>query len=132
MVVALREALAIVQDEGLEARWARHATAHEALRSALAYLGFERIAPDGEQLHPLLAVRLPDGVDDAKTRGALLQEHGIEVAAASGPFAGQAWRIGVMGEGANPAPQERLVRAIARELETDATVALDALHDGWA
>jgi len=132
MVVALREALAIVQEEGLDARWARHARAHEALRSALAQLGFERIAPDGEQLHPLLAVRLPDGVDDAAVRGALLSEHGIEVAAASGPFAGGAWRIGVMGEGARPAPQERLVRAIARELETDATVALDALHDGWA
>jgi len=131
MVVALREALQIVQEEGLEPRLERHAKAHEALRSALAQLGFERIAPEGEQLHPLLAVRLPDGVDDAKTRGALLHEHGIEVAAASGPFAGQAWRIGVMGEGARPEPQERLVRAIARELETDVTVALDALHDGW-
>jgi alanine-glyoxylate transaminase/serine-glyoxylate transaminase/serine-pyruvate transaminase len=132
MVVALREALAIVQEEGLEPRWARHAQAHEALRTALAQLGFERIAPDGEQLHPLLAVRLPDGVEDAQVRGALLSEHGIEIAAASGPFAGQAWRIGVMGEGARREPQERLVRAIARELRVDATVALDALHDGWA
>jgi len=132
MVVALREALAIVQEEGLEPRWARHAQAHEALRTALAQLGFERIAPDGEQLHPLLAVRLPDGVEDAQVRGALLSEHGIEIAAASGPFAGQAWRIGVMGEGARREPQERLVRAIARELQVDATVALDALDDGWA
>src|SRR6476659_10911268 len=97
MVVSLREALAIVQEEGREPRWARHAKAHEALRTALTQLGFERIAPDGEQLHPLLAVRLPDGVDDAQARGALLEEHGIEVAAASGPFAGKAWRIRVMG-----------------------------------
>jgi alanine-glyoxylate transaminase / serine-glyoxylate transaminase / serine-pyruvate transaminase len=132
MIVALREALAIVQEEGLEPRWARHATAHEALRGALAQLGFERIAPDGEQLHPLLAVRLPEGVDDVRVRGALLQEHGIEVAAAGGPFAGQAWRIGVMGEGARQPAQERLVRAVARELRVDATVALDALRDGWA
>jgi alanine-glyoxylate transaminase / serine-glyoxylate transaminase / serine-pyruvate transaminase len=132
MVVALREALQIVQEEGLEPRWERHAKAHEALRSALAQLGFERIAPAGEQLHPLLAVRIPEGVDYAGTRAALLQDHGIEIAAASGPFAGQVWRIGVMGEGARPEPQERLVRAIARELDTDATVALDALHDGWA
>jgi alanine-glyoxylate transaminase/serine-glyoxylate transaminase/serine-pyruvate transaminase len=132
MVYALREALTIVQEEGLEARWARHATAHEALRSALAQLGFERIAPAGEQLHPLLAVRLPEGVDDATVRGALLAEHGIEVAAAGGPFSGQAWRIGVMGEGARQGAQERLVRAIARELRVDATVALDALDDGWA
>ena len=132
MVVALREALAIVQEEELEPRWARHAKAHEALRSALAQLGFERIAPDGEQLHPLLAVRLPDGVDDAKARGALLHEHSIEIAAASGPFAGLAWRIGVMGEGARQPAQERLVRAIARERGMDGTIALDALADGWA
>jgi alanine-glyoxylate transaminase/serine-glyoxylate transaminase/serine-pyruvate transaminase len=132
MVVALREALAIVQEEGLEPRWARHATAHEALRSALAQLGFERIAPDGEQLHPLLAVRLPDDVDPVQLRGALLAQHGIEIAAASGPFAGQALRVGVMGEGARQDAQERLVRAIARELRVDATVALDALADGWA
>jgi alanine-glyoxylate transaminase / serine-glyoxylate transaminase / serine-pyruvate transaminase len=130
--VALREALGLVLEEGLEPRWERHAKAHEALRSGLAQLGFERIAPDGEQLHPLLAVRLPEGIDDARTRGALLAEHGIEVAAASGPFAGQAWRIGVMGEGARRPAQERLVRAIARELDLDATGALDALQDGWA
>jgi alanine-glyoxylate transaminase/serine-glyoxylate transaminase/serine-pyruvate transaminase len=132
MVYALREALAIVQEEGLEARWARHATAHEALRSALAQLGFERIAPDGEQLHPLLAVRLPAGVDDAAVRGALLAQHGIEVAAAGGPFAGQAWRIGVMGEGARQDAQERLVRAVASELRADPADALGALADGWA
>jgi alanine-glyoxylate transaminase/serine-glyoxylate transaminase/serine-pyruvate transaminase len=131
MVVALREALTIVQEEGLEARWERHARAHEALRGALRQLGFERIALEGEQLHPLLAVRMPEGVDAAAIRGALLAEHGIEVAAGQGPFAGQALRIGVMGEGARAEPQERLVRAIARELDTDATVALDALQDGW-
>jgi alanine-glyoxylate transaminase/serine-glyoxylate transaminase/serine-pyruvate transaminase len=132
MVVALREALQIVQEEGLEPRWERHAKAHEALRSALAQLGFERVAPEGEQLHPLLAVRVPEAVDYAGTRAALLQNHDIEIAAASGPFADQVWRIGVMGEGARPEPQERLVRALARELRVDATVALDALNDGWA
>jgi alanine-glyoxylate transaminase/serine-glyoxylate transaminase/serine-pyruvate transaminase len=132
MVVALREALQIVQEEGLTPRWERHAKAHEALRGALAQLGFERIAREGEQLHPLLAVRLPEGVDAGDMRGALLAEHGIEVAAGQGPFAGQALRIGVMGEGARPEPQERLVRAIARELDVDATVALDALQHGWA
>jgi len=132
MVVALREALRIVQEEGLEPRWARHEQAHDALNSALGLLGFERIAPDGEQLHPLLAMRLPEGVDDATTRRALLVDHGIEVAAASGPFAGQAWRIGVMGEGAKPEPQERLVTAVAQLLGREAKPALDALADGWA
>lgn len=132
MVYALREALAIVQEEGLEARWARHATAHEALRSALAELGFERYAPDGEQLHPLLCVRVPDGIDEAAVRGRLLSEHAIEVSGGLGPLAGRAWRIGVMGEGARPEPQRALVEAVATLLGQDATGPLAALDRGWA
>ncbi|WP_205695845.1 alanine--glyoxylate aminotransferase family protein [Conexibacter sp. SYSU D00693] len=131
MVVALREALAVVQEEGLEARWARHAVAHEALRRALEVLGLERIAPAGEQLHPLLAVRVPDGVDEAAVRGALLRDHGIEVSGGLGPFAGAAWRVGVMGEGARPEAQERLVGALAGLLGADAPAALRALDEGW-
>jgi len=132
MVYALAEALRIVDEEGLEARWERHRRAHEALRAALAELGLERVARDGEELWPLLAVRLPDGVDDAAVRGALLAEHGIEIAGALGPFAGKVWRVGVMGEGARPEPQERLVSALAELLDREAKPALDALADGWA
>ncbi|MCW2989847.1 MAG: Serine--pyruvate aminotransferase [Solirubrobacterales bacterium] len=116
MVYALREALAIVQEEGLEARWVRHAQAHEALRSQLAELGFERLAPEGEQLHSLLCVRVPEGIDEAAVRGRLLTAHGIEVSGGLGPLAGKAWRIGVMGEGARPEAQARLVEAVAAEL----------------
>ncbi|MCW2999475.1 MAG: Serine--pyruvate aminotransferase [Solirubrobacterales bacterium] len=132
LVYALAEALAIVQEEGLEARWARHATAHEALRRALAVLGLHRLAPDGEQLHPLLAVRLPDGVQDAAIRGPLLTQDGIEISGGLGPLAGRAWRIGVMGEGAKAEPQERLVRALAARLGRHPGEALDALSAGWS
>lgn len=116
MVYALREALLIVGEEGLEARWARHAEAHEALRAELAELGFERLAPEGEQLHPLLCVRVPEGLDEGRVRGRLLTEHGIEVSGGLGPLAGKAWRIGVMGEGARPEARERLVEAVRSEL----------------
>lgn len=116
MVYALREALRIVQEEGLEARWARHAQAHESLRAQLAELGFERLAPDGEQLHSLLCVRVPEGMDEAAVRGRLLTRHDIEVAGGLGPLAGQVWRIGVMGEGARPKTQARLVDALKAEL----------------
>ena len=131
MIYALSEALRIVAEEGLEARWERHRRAHEALRSALVELGLERLAPDGEELWPLLAVRLPDDVDDAGVRGALLSEHGIEIVGALGPLAGKVWRIGVMGEGARPEPQERLVTALAQEMRREAKPALDALAAGW-
>ena len=116
MVYALREALLIVQEEGLEARWARHAEAHESLRAALSELGFERLAPEGEQLSSLLCVRVPEGIDEAAVRGRLLTEHGVEVSGGLGPLAGRVWRIGVMGEGARPEAQERLLTALRAEL----------------
>jgi alanine-glyoxylate transaminase/serine-glyoxylate transaminase/serine-pyruvate transaminase len=132
MIHALHEGLRIVHEEGLEARWARHAQAHEALRSALSVLGFERLAPDGEQLSSLLAVRVPDRIDEAAVRGALLREDGIEISGGLGPLAGTAWRIGVMGDGAMPEPQERLVRAIARHIGGEEATAVRELEEQWA
>jgi alanine-glyoxylate transaminase/serine-glyoxylate transaminase/serine-pyruvate transaminase len=132
MIYALHEALELVAEEGLEARWERHARAHEALRAAFGTLGFERLAPEGEQLHPLLALRVPDGVDEAGVRRALLLEHGIEIAGSLGPLAGSVVRIGVMGVGAAEEPQRRLVEAVCAELGRDPAEALAALEAGWA
>jgi alanine-glyoxylate transaminase / serine-glyoxylate transaminase / serine-pyruvate transaminase len=132
MIYALHEGLRIVEEEGLQQRWERHAVAHEALREALGVLGFERFAPDGEQLSSLLAVQIPEGLDDAGARGTLLKDHGIEVSGGLGPFAGRAWRIGVMGEGARPEPQERLIRAVARIGGGDEAAAIRALEEAWA
>lgn len=132
MIYGLAEALRIVAEEGLEQRWERHRRAHEALRAALSHLGLERLAKDGEELWPLLAVKVPDGVDDISVRGPLLTAHGIEIAGSLGPLAGRVWRIGVMGEGARPEPQERLVRALAQLLGRDPKPAVEALEAGWA
>jgi alanine-glyoxylate transaminase/serine-glyoxylate transaminase/serine-pyruvate transaminase len=133
MIYALHEGLRIVDEEGLDARWERHAVAHEALRRALAVLGFARLAPEGEQLSSLLCVRVPEGLDEAPVRGALLLEDGIEVSGGLGPLTGQVWRIGVMGEGARPEPQERLVRAVARRVSAiDEEAAVRELEDAWA
>ncbi|HEV2812432.1 MAG TPA: alanine--glyoxylate aminotransferase family protein [Solirubrobacteraceae bacterium] len=129
MVYALAEALEIVHEEGLEARWERHARAHERLRRALETLDCSRLAPEGDQLHPLLAVTPPEGTDVDGVRKRLLSEHGIEIAAGAGPLAGRIWRIGVMGDGAELEPQERLVRALATELGADPTEALAALAE---
>lgn len=133
MNVALREALRIaVEDEWLASRWERHRRAHEALRDAFAALGMERLAPVGEALHPLLAVRVPDGIDEAAVRRALLLEHDIEISGGLGPLAGKIWRIGVMGVGAQREPQAALIAAVAAELGRDAGDALVALDDGYA
>ena len=132
MIYALREALAIVLEESLQARWERHRRAHGALLAALRELGFERLAPAGEELWPLLAVTLPEGLEDAPARSALLTRHGIEVSGGLGPLAGRVWRIGVMGEGARPEPQGRLVEAVAAVLGAGPAPALAALREGWA
>jgi alanine-glyoxylate transaminase/serine-glyoxylate transaminase/serine-pyruvate transaminase len=132
MLFALDEALAIVLEEGLPARWARHARAHEALRGSLALLGLERLAPADEALNPLLAVRVPDGVDEAAVRRELLLGHGIEISGGLGPLAGKIWRIGVMGIGAELEPQRRLVGALCEILGVDPVEPVDRLEAGWA
>ncbi len=132
MVYALREALSMaVGDEWLPSAWERHRRAHHALKDALSVLGCERLAPDGEQLHPLLAVSPPEGIDEAQIRSALLLEHGIEISGGLGPLAGKLWRIGVMGVGARREPQEALVGALCTLLDRDPAEALAALDEGW-
>jgi alanine-glyoxylate transaminase/serine-glyoxylate transaminase/serine-pyruvate transaminase len=133
MVYALREALRIaVGDEWLPSAWERHRRAHHALRDALSVLGCTRLAPDGEQLHPLLAVSPPEGVDEAAIRNALLLDHGIEISGGLGPLAGRLWRVGVMGAaGARREPQEALVGALCELLGADAAEPLAALDEGW-
>jgi alanine-glyoxylate transaminase / serine-glyoxylate transaminase / serine-pyruvate transaminase len=102
MIYALREALRLVVEEGLEARWARHLRNHEALKAGLAALGIRYAAVEGHQLPQLNAVLLPAGADDAATRKQLLSEFGIEIGGGLGEFKGKAWRIGLMGYNARP------------------------------
>lgn len=132
MLYGLHEALGIVLEEGLTQRWSRHRQAHEALRGALAPLGLTRLAPDGEALSSLLAVAVPEDIDEAAVRGRLLREHGIEISGGLGPLAGRVWRIGVMGLGATPEPQRRLVLALAELLGADPREPMDRLEAGWA
>ena len=99
LVYALREALAVVEEEGLAPRAARHRRNHDALVGGLAELGLTVLPPPGERLWTLNAVRVPEGVDEAGVRRRLLSEHDIEIGAGLGPLAGRIWRIGLMGSG---------------------------------
>ena len=92
---ALYEGLRMVAEEGLDARHARHLNHHRALRAGLEALGLSYI-PE-HSLPNLNAVLVPDGADDLVMRKRLLNEYGIEIGAGLGPFAGKAWRVGIMG-----------------------------------
>jgi alanine-glyoxylate transaminase/serine-glyoxylate transaminase/serine-pyruvate transaminase len=94
---ALHESLVMLQQEGIENAWARHKLQHEKLAKGLADLGLNFIVPAEERLPQLNSVYIPKGVDDAKVRQYLLQEYNLEIGAGLGQFAGQAWRIGLMG-----------------------------------
>ena len=98
MTYALREALAIVLEEGLDARIDRHAAMHQRLRSGLETMGI-RYVPS-RSLHTLNCIHIPQGADDTGTRKRLLDDYGIEIGAGLGVMAGKAWRIGLMGHGA--------------------------------
>ena len=112
MIYALQEALRLVDEEGLDARYARHRTNSHALMAGLDALGFEPTAQEGARLTTLHCVAPPPGIDEAWGRKTLLQEYGIEIGAGLGPLQGKAWRIGLMGESSTRANVEALLGAL--------------------
>ncbi len=102
MIYALREAVRIIAEEGLENRFARHWLNHRALVAGLEAMGLSMLVAESERLPMLNTVCIPDGVDDAKIRKTLLKDFGIEIGGGLGDLAGKAWRVGLMGHAARP------------------------------
>ena len=102
LVYALHEALLAAEEEGLEARWRRHKRNHRVLAAGLEGMGLGLLPPEPERLWTLNAVRVPEGVDEAKVRRALLTRFDMEVGAGLGPLAGKIWRVGLMGHSSSP------------------------------
>lgn len=100
MVYALHEALRVILEEGLSARWQRHALHAQALAAGLTALGLELGAQADYRAPMLTTVLIPEGVVDAPVRAALLEQYGIEIGGGLGALKGKAWRIGLMGEAA--------------------------------
>ena len=97
MVYGLREALRLIAEEGLEARFARHRLNHEALVAGIEAMGLSMLVAEKERLPMLNAILIPEGADDVKVRKMLLNEFGMEIGGGLGPLAGKIWRVGLMG-----------------------------------
>jgi len=118
MVYALHEGLRIVEEEGLEARFARHQEVGARLQSELVARGFRLYAQEGYRLPQLTSAALPGGREEGPLRKRLLEEFHIEVGGGLGPAAGKIWRIGLMGAGATHDTVDRLLHAVDRVLDS--------------
>jgi alanine-glyoxylate transaminase/serine-glyoxylate transaminase/serine-pyruvate transaminase len=116
MFYAIREGLAIVAEEGLEARWERHRVNHEAFVAGVQALGLSMLVPEGHRLWTLNTPCVPAGIDDAKVRQFLLEKYSMEIAGGFGPLAGKVFRIGTMGYGSTAANVQLILEALADAL----------------
>jgi alanine-glyoxylate transaminase/serine-glyoxylate transaminase/serine-pyruvate transaminase len=98
LIFALREAMRIVIEEGLEMRWERHRVNQLALIAGIEAMGLGLLVKNpAERLPTVTAVNIPAGIDDVKVRNQLLDEFNIEIAGGLGPLKAKIWRIGLMG-----------------------------------
>jgi alanine-glyoxylate transaminase/serine-glyoxylate transaminase/serine-pyruvate transaminase len=111
---AMHEGLAVIEEEGLLARWARHRAAGEQLIRGLTTLGFTPLVKNAEdRVWHVATVMPPDGVDEAELRKRLMDRYEIEIAGGLGRLAGKVIRIGVMGPLAEPGSVKFLLDAIS-------------------
>ena len=116
MTYAIREALRLIAEEGLTARWKRHQDTAEYLWNGLAELGLECHVDRQYRLPTLTTVRIPEGVNGKEVFLKLLNEHNIELGNGLGELGGQVWRIGLMGYNSRRENVDRLLEALPKVL----------------
>jgi len=119
MNYALREALRIIHEEGLDARFKRHQKNSAELLRSLQEINLRPFVDASIRLPTLNAIKTPDNIDEAKVRKRLLLDFGIEIGGGLGDLAGQVWRIGLMGESSRPAHIVYLIKALQEILDRD-------------
>lgn len=116
MNYAFREAMRLIAEEGLEARWDRHQKNAERFWAGLEAMGLSCHVDHEIRLPSLTTVRVPEGVDAKAVSRELLLEHNIEIAGGLGQLAGQVWRVGLMGYNSRPDTVDRLLMALGKVL----------------
>jgi len=122
LIYAIREALRLLYEEGLENRWQRHALNAAALKSGLEAMGLELHVKEAKYRCPTLtSVKVPSGVQDKNVRGTLREKFNITVGGGLGDLAGKVWRIGLMGMNANERSVILVLEALERALKKEGT-----------
>ncbi|MEJ2101017.1 MAG: aminotransferase class V-fold PLP-dependent enzyme [Desulfobacterales bacterium] len=128
---ALLEALLLIEEEGLQNRFGRHLKNHQALVAGVEAMGLKMLVKPENRLPTLNTIRVPDGVDEAKVRGYLLETFNLEIGAGLGALKGQVWRVGLMGYSSSAENVLFFLSAISRALaiqgfKTDLSAGLEA------
>jgi len=118
MIYGFHEALRLILEEGLEARWARHQAAHDVLVRGLDAMGLSLFPPEQNRCATINVIRSPEGIDEAKVRRRML-DAGVETSGGLGPLAGKVWRVGVMGYNAQVPRVERFLNALDDALKAE-------------
>jgi alanine-glyoxylate transaminase/serine-glyoxylate transaminase/serine-pyruvate transaminase len=117
LIYGLHEALRIVLEEGLEARWERHRQNQQALIAGLEAMGIELFVKNpAQRMATVTSMKVPQGIDDAKTRGMLLEEFNIAIAGGLGPLSGKIWRVGLLGHSSRREHVLRFLKALEEVL----------------
>jgi alanine-glyoxylate transaminase/serine-glyoxylate transaminase/serine-pyruvate transaminase len=112
MLYALREALRVIEEEGLPSRFARHLLNSRALLAGLVAIGLDPLPSPDYRLPTLLCMTVPASIDEGAVRLQLLERFGIEIGGGLGPLKGKVWRIGLMGESSTEANVFTLLNAL--------------------
>jgi alanine-glyoxylate transaminase / serine-glyoxylate transaminase / serine-pyruvate transaminase len=123
---ALREALRLVIEEGLEARFARHCLHFTALSAGIAAMGLSQFATAACRVPSVVTVLAPSGVSALAVRKHLLDELNLEVSAGLGERADSMWRIGVMGHSAQRSNVMLLLAGLEQALGASGAIAAAA------
>ena len=97
LVLGMLEALRIIDEEGLEARWKRHEVFADAFQAGIKELGMGSFPAEGFNAHTLSVPTIPEGVDDAKMRATMYEKYSVIIAGGLGKLGGKTVRVGHMG-----------------------------------
>lgn len=96
LMIALREALRIIKEEGLEVIFEKHKKMAAAVRNAVKSMGLELFAPDAYS-DGVTAVRVPQGIDGEKLVKTMRDKYGVGIAGGQDEMKGKMFRIATMG-----------------------------------
>ena len=114
MLYGLYQSLFDIIEEGVDSVHKRHKKYHDYLVNGLENIGLEMLVESSYRLPMLNAVKIPEGVNDADVRSALLNSYNIEIGGGLGVFAGKVWRIGLMGHSAYEPNVDKLIAALKK------------------